>query len=834
MPMQQDRAPAAETTPARATPDLPTLPAAGAPADAAADVALLRRFHDGDPTAGEALRKPGSDWLPALLYRYRDPSRVRNDYPLVLTPPDDATADTLVRSLTDVLRETLERVAPGGDMARVLKDNLARVERAVRAQLGDAPDPREAAPLVAAAGQQVEQALALPDAAARGYREDLARLIDELPGGARLLALTEATPLQLMLQAIAFKARNRQAALREAVERLSRQLHDLQRVERARTGGGDGQGGLGATVGETGAARIDAAALANIMSRSAKATPVDDRRGDRIDLALASLKKFLNDPPRGAVIVHGEELPDAWKTGGGEWVGVGTAQVTEAATQYFDRQAVQYTPLIAAMRLARLEIENAYDVARHDSMLASLDWHAFSREELLMLPPVVAVESVAQLAAMGMTELSRLLLSGRPIEVLVTVQPAANPGAAPTDDPLAGFRFELAYLGISHREALVHQTSAARPEHLLRGYLTSLDATQTSLHVIASGLTVEGGDPRIGAWMQASAALEGRAHPFFHYDPLAGETWARRFDFDGNPAQENDWPNYEFAYAAADGEGRTTRIPFTFADYALLEAPFAEHFRVAPAAIAEERFILLAEALTDELGTARERLPFVWATDADGTLQRLIVSRALLIACRDRLRYWRTLQEFAGVRNEHVREAVARERERLAAEFDEQRAALEAEHAAVVEQVRNETAAEAMQKLAAALLETDLSTLAPAGASTASAGAPDAAFAPQSGASAEAPPAEAPPVAEEEVEEQEPWIASALCTSCNDCITLNGMMFKYNANKQAYIADASAGTYAQLVQAAEKCPARCIHPGTPQNPDEPELPALRERAKKFN
>jgi len=48
------------------------------------------------------------------------------------------------------------------------------------------------------------------------------------------------------------------------------------------------------------------------------------------------------------------------------------------------------------------------------------------------------------------------------------------------------------------------------------------------------------------------------------------------------------------------------------------------------------------------------------------------------------------------------------------------------------------------------------------------------------------------------------------------------------------IGDASAGTFAQLVQAAEKCPAKCIHPGKPLNPDEPNLDELIKRAKPFN
>jgi hypothetical protein len=58
-------------------------------------------------------------------------------------------------------------------------------------------------------------------------------------------------------------------------------------------------------------------------------------------------------------------------------------------------------------------------------------------------------------------------------------------------------------------------------------------------------------------------------------------------------------------------------------------------------------------------------------------------------------------------------------------------------------------------------------------------------------------------------------------------------MFKYNQNKQAYIADLSAGTYAQLVAAAESCQVAIIHPGKPKNPDEPGLATLLERAEAF-
>jgi pyruvate-ferredoxin/flavodoxin oxidoreductase len=95
----------------------------------------------------------------------------------------------------------------------------------------------------------------------------------------------------------------------------------------------------------------------------------------------------------------------------------------------------------------------------------------------------------------------------------------------------------------------------------------------------------------------------------------------------------------------------------------------------------------------------------------------------------------------------------------------------------------------------------------------------------------------AAPVAVEEAEEGlglEPYIESARCTACNECTNLNRKMFAYNDKKQAYIQDPKAGTFKDLVMAAERCSVRIIHPGTPLNPKEKNLEKWIKRAEPFN
>jgi ferredoxin len=80
----------------------------------------------------------------------------------------------------------------------------------------------------------------------------------------------------------------------------------------------------------------------------------------------------------------------------------------------------------------------------------------------------------------------------------------------------------------------------------------------------------------------------------------------------------------------------------------------------------------------------------------------------------------------------------------------------------------------------------------------------------------------------------DPYIETPRCTSCNECTHINNKMFAYNENKQAYIADPDAGTFRQLVEAAEGCQVSIIHPGKPRNPKEPGLEDLIHRAAEFN
>jgi len=285
-------------------------------------------------------------------------------------------------------------------------------------------------------------------------------------------------------------------------------------------------------------------------------------------------------------------------------------------------------------------------------------------------------------------------------------------------------------------------------------------------------------------YLSAAAAVESRAFPTFSYDAEAGSNWAERFSLQGNRAPQDDWPAEAFEYADEKLQRVVEPVRFTYADFALCDRRYAAHFAAVPRDRWHAGMVSVADWLALDAADAARRVPYLLAVDGENRLHRILVDAKMMQATRRCLLLWHRLQEHAGINDSHAERLLARERA--------ERAALPA--AAVA------AAAEPTAPVAAAP-------------------APAAAAEPE--AAAERPPSD------------EAWIETSRCPSCNECQLINDRMFTYNENKQAYIKDITAGTYRQLVEAAESCQVAIIHPGKPRNPDEPGLAELIERAKPF-
>jgi hypothetical protein len=660
---------------------------------------------------------------------------------------------------------------------------------------------------------------------------DLERLGNAIAAGGQFLGYGPHSSLHLMVHAIRHRHEHQREAFRQQIDKHIHGLRSLLEVEKAKAAdtnkAGNGKSAAGAA-----SDYLDTGALSGMLGQRAHGSvemPVE--RHVRVEQALQDLQAWQDDP---VLVRFVGQLDDPALSNLSVLEIVDSDNPCTTATEVFERDAAAFARLFAALRIASLEIDDNYNPAIHDSWFASFDWQAFSAAEMQLVTRVVALVSADYLAGDGLPSFSRLLGSRLPIHVLSWVRAYDNPAAKPGEDPFDSYRFELANFGLGHRQVVVAQTSAARHEELLSGFLTALDSNRASLHLINRGTQTKTKKPLLDAWFVASAALESRAHPFILVNPDAGDHAAERVSFGGNPQADSDWPVEKLEFRGADGELAEMDLAFTFADYALLMPALQHHFRTVPTGFESPDFVTVDKYLNTQDELIDRLVPFVWGIDENDVLTRLVVSRALVFACRDRLSYWHALQELAGVQNFYVEEAIERIIAEQQAALDVEREQLQKEHAEELESVRSEAAGDAMGQLVDVLMGADLSGMVGDGSQIATMPAAEPAIeeAPAEDAAAEPqPPAEE---AEEDLSFDEPWLDTAMCTTCDDCMGINKMMFVYNGDKQAIIKDVNAGPYADLVAAAEICPAKCIHPGKPLNPSEPGLDDLIARAAPFN
>ena len=526
-----------------------------------------------------------------------------------------------------------------------------------------------------------------------------------------------------------------------------------------------------------------------------------------------------------------------------------------------------------AVRRAEKLVDGTYDHVADEAKFKTFTWNDFTDEEFFLCPPIIAMGGDGAMLDIGFQNLSRLLASGKPIRVVIldtqvysnTGGQACTSGYTGQVADMSGFgkaqhgkteiRKEVGLIGIAHRGTFVHQSSQASASHLIAGVLKGMHKRRPVLLNIYTPCPVEHGLADDWAQEAARFALESRAFPYLTYDPDGGPTFADCLSLEGNPSPESDWPTYEIRYLDDDGTEQTLEVPLTVADWAATESRFKQHFTKLPKDLYEYA-IPFDEYLKFSAEERATKTPFIYAVDKQRHLVRLKVSPEMGLLADERLQHWSQLRQLAGiVVSDAARNTVSGE---IEIEYEAKMAALRAEYEAKIAQLKKDYPQQIARRLAEGLMRHGgggalgelLATLpavepsggngaaapvavaapAPAATAPAEAAAPAAAAV----AVAEAAPAAAPAEEEDDSLALEAYIDSARCTSCNECTNLNKKMFVYNAAKQAEIKDASAGTFQQLVLAAERCPVSIIHPGTPLNPKEKDLEKWVKRAARFN
>ncbi|SDH07159.1 hypothetical protein [Propionivibrio dicarboxylicus] len=438
--------------------------------------------------------------------------------------------------------------------------------------------------------------------------------------------------------------------------------------------------------------------------------------------------------------------------------------------------------LARAVAMAELEVRGEYSEARHDALFDAFGENGLDPEALALFPDYLIRINASALSGAEQSTLTEILSADLPFKIVVQ-----------SDDILEKSLIEHGHMAFTLRNkqlarmtmglgCFVMQAPSASLVRMRQQMQLGLDYGGSAVFSIYSGDSPN--TTGIPPYLVAAAARESRLFPSFTFNPAAGRNWSARFSISENPQVECDWSTRELAYQ--DEHCQTVKLPtpFTLIDFVAMDTRYSKHFACVPKEHWSKDMVPVGEFIAGERRSQVDTVPYLLMTDASNILYRVIVAEKLVREARRCRTMWNSLQELGGIHNSHAEALLAREK-----------AIWEASRAVSVPSAA-------------------VSPLAPAAAPAAQ-------------------PASAAPVEEAEKSSDEAYIETPRCASCNECIQINDKMFAYDGNKQAYIADVSAGTFAQLVDAAENCQVAIIHPGKPRNPAEPGLDDLIKRAEAF-
>jgi len=791
-PDRPDSAPGSERASANGSRGL-AAPAGGQPA--AAPSAGTPRNPD--------LPRDGSDLrgaVPALLAAYRDLTGVRHDYP-VLVAADDVrplVAPLAVRVDAAVAGATADGAHPGARAAAYRVE--ARVVRAAEARSADR-EPSSLGDLWRSAVNGLLRETHDPDRR-MALAADLDAVTRALPAGDVVLPCRSQTPAAIV--ADAWRRRRRELGRSEAaaLDELIGRVADAVAADVAGSPYAVTVDALQASVGA--AHGMDLSALSAILGGSGRYRDPSPARTTRLQDALAALQVARNRLAR--VAPRGSAGPGAHETV--------PAATCRRALDAWSQDVARRVEMVRAVRIATLELQNRYRPERHDALFAAFGVDQLTGEERRALSPLLVSLDADALDPVEQALLLEILASDMPIKVFLAVR--SLPGLAGADGHrvAAEWPVRIAEIAAALGEAHVIQAPMSLLPRLAEPLAAAFAHAGPAL--VAVYAPADDAAAAVPAYIRAAAAAEARVFPGFVSDPSRGPSATERLTLVGNVQQDLAWPVHRLVYEDAGGRPVDEETAFTAADFLVLDERFWPHFRLDGAQRPNGRSASVADVVAADRPTAPDAAPFIAIVDADDRLHLATAGADVITYARRTAARWARLRDLATPRVVAIAPAAAGAP--AAARAGAPAGATEAGATPATPAAAAPPAPGATP--AATATPTDAGVGGAAGASPATA---------EAATVAAAGPAAAPEAAAGEVA----WIEIAMCTACNECTLRNNRMFAYNDAKQAYIKDARAGTYREMVEAAETCPVCIIHPGRPLDPAEPGLDDLVARAAAF-
>jgi len=716
---------------------------------------------------------------PALFGAYRDLSKLRYDFPVVLT--NEGTGGRFVVSLKEITDRLLQAIAPEGPVGERLRQQVLGIEQTIRELVAGG---RKGTLLSLWDAAQRKMVLRTEKAERNTLKTNLALARTALDCDGQVVGFDYELPGRFMTHVWAISQQIKERRLRTRIERLEQKLSDILRVDYMHSDKARTSDSLKQSVGLSDHDMFDFEAMSQILGTTPVGGPLPLKRRRRICAAREVLQSRLKAISADA---SGEKnrrtLEKKYVFG----------NCAKALSAYQDRLP-ETVELVKAISVAELETENRYSEAKHGPYFNRFSEKSLGPDDVAMFPSYLICLSGGIKSAVEQKALFDILSSDLPFKILVQCDEILEELSAGPGQGLPGLSdHRLASLALGLDDAFVLQAGASnlyRLRTLVRRGMASRAPAVFSVFSGAMKTARDSEDENNGVvpYLIAAAAVEGRAFPCYCYDPGAASDWPARFLLDGNPQADKDWPSHELYYEDMECQRGAEKIVFTLVDFAACDRRCAEHFAPVPAAAWHDEMVPVDEFLELDEGEAATRVPYIWMIDQNNNLLRAVVEDRLIAMTQRRLNHWRILQQRGQPAKTDTRTPPGAPQDDL-----QQKPPAGAGHAQVDQQAEGKAAA---------------------------------------AAAAAAPQETAPPLAA--AAPGEAYIDTPRCTTCNECTEINNKMFTYNENMQAYIADLEAGTYRQLVEAAETCQVCIIHPGLPKDQNEPGLEDLVARAEPFN
>ena len=680
------------------------------------------------------------------------------------------TDKLFAQSLSGLIDGVLASIAKGSDGERIRKHAL-RMEQEIRVLAAGGVTGKLSTLWDKAAGRLAKGLD--KSGAEKSFEDSLRRIRAAIKIDGELADCDAALPARLTQHAWAAVQRKKAEDFRKELDRVVLKLSDILRSDFERSEAGRSAKHLKAAIGSGFGSAFDFDEMSRMLSKALPKDAFPESRRKRIRALLAVLGAQQFFPGEAAPAKKGAAKPYSFLFD----------SCGEALAAFRERMP-KLAELAKAIAIAELEIDGQYSEAKHDALFEQFGANGLDPQDLAPFPDYLVCVNAGKLLAQEHAQLMEILSSTLPIKVLLQIDDILEESTRGEGSLTAGMRArQIANMAIGLNEVYVLQSASSNLFQFRERMLRGLSYRGPSLFSVFSGASAKASD--LPPYLMAAAAMESRAFPAFTYDPSAGVNWAARFFLEANSQVDLDWPIQRFTYEDEAHQRVSEDLAFTLVDFFASDRRYARHLARVPRSKWNGSMIAVDEALTRERKGLPDKVPSLLMVDADNVLQKVIVDEKLIREARRCREMWHSLQELGGVHNSHAEKLLARERKAW------------------------EEEAEAHRPLPPAV----------APSASAAAAAPAA--------------ASAPPVEEESRSPDEAYIETPRCATCNECTDLNNKMFKYNDNKQAYIADINAGTFAQLVEAAEACQVAVIHPGKPVNPKEPGLDELMQRAEAF-